>query len=177
MDAFDAWLWSRHEHLKRGRRALPLNRSLRGVAGFGYATRRPSRSSPSPCVAPPTLRPHRALGRTWTEVEGVVPSASSQQYLRHNNQYVTGSKNELVRRCADGERHGALPKCPGCCSKRNVGWKRANVVKEENGTFKCNGVWKETGRKFCGWSDDTVRAADRRTARTLLDRTAPPDVD
>jgi hypothetical protein len=64
---------------------------------------------------------------------------------------VTGLKSELVMRCADGERLGALPKCPGCRPSR------ANVVKKVGGLFRCNGVWNGEGRDYCGWSDDQVR--------------------
>ena len=34
--------------------------------------------------------------------------------LRNNRQLVGGNKTELVARCVDGERHGALPPCPTC---------------------------------------------------------------
>ena len=64
---------------------------------------------------------------------------------------MTGLKSELVMRCADGERLGGLPKCPGCRPSR------ANVVKKEGGLFRCNGVWNGEGRDYCGWSDDQVR--------------------
>lgn len=54
-----------------------------------------------------------------------------QEVLRANKQLVSGNKGELVARCVDGERNGALPGCPSC--------RAALEEVEENGQAKTLG--------------------------------------
>eukprot|EP00602_Paraphysomonas_sp_CaronLab_P012598 CAMPEP_0185039768 /NCGR_PEP_ID=MMETSP1103-20130426/37016_1 /TAXON_ID=36769 /ORGANISM="Paraphysomonas bandaiensis, Strain Caron Lab Isolate" /LENGTH=375 /DNA_ID=CAMNT_0027578805 /DNA_START=87 /DNA_END=1214 /DNA_ORIENTATION=+ len=62
-----------------------------------------------------------------------------KDYMRWNNQHITGTKTELVRRCVDGEINGALPPCPqpGCKGKLKL-----ESIKGEK-QVSCNGAFND----------------------------------
>lgn len=63
-----------------------------------------------------------------------------KDYMRWNNQPVTGTKGELVKRCIDGEMHGAFPSCPepGCSGKLRL----------EGDMVTCSGAFSESVGAF-----------------------------
>jgi len=58
-----------------------------------------------------------------------------KDYLRANNQMLSGKKAELVEKCVDGELYGALPHCSVCNEGR--------LKKAPNGSIVCSGYYDE----------------------------------
>ncbi|KFG31894.1 poly(ADP-ribose) polymerase and DNA-Ligase Zn-finger region domain-containing protein [Toxoplasma gondii RUB] len=61
-----------------------------------------------------------------------------KEILRHNNQRMSGTKEELVQRVAEGEVMGAVPKCPEC----NEGFLRFD---HNSGVYSCPGFMDSEG--------------------------------
>jgi hypothetical protein len=68
--------------------------------------------------------------------------AELKSILKRNNQVLTGAKNDLVRRCAQGKLWGALPNCSNCFG----GKLRYNMT---TGEYSCPGYMNDTEFIFC----------------------------
>ena len=64
--------------------------------------------------------------------------------LKNNNQVCTGTKYDLVQRCAQGKLFGALPNCSKCFG----GKLRFDINK---GEYKCPGYMNDTDFVFCNF--------------------------
>jgi len=69
--------------------------------------------------------------------------------LKNNRTTMTGTKEELVMRCVDGEKNGALPKCPKCSKK--------TLKPNDTATaFVCPGNYDDGVYVKCTFSAETV---------------------
>jgi hypothetical protein len=78
--------------------------------------------------------------------------AELKSILKQNNQVSSGTKVDLVQRCAQGKLWGALPNCPEC-----FGGKLRFDLK--SGEYKCPGYMNDTDFVFCKYraTDGIVR--------------------
>ena len=83
--------------------------------------------------------------------------------LRINKQFLSGKKQELINRCIDGERFGALPICSRCGKGRLK-------LSEDNSKVMCSGYYDEDcGMRIqCDLVDD-VNAVERNPWNTEED--------
>jgi len=72
-------------------------------------------------------------------------------HLRHNVQQLSGTKDQLVGRCADLELYGCLPRCSECGGGR---LKVTYTVQEHGGQglFKCPGFYDDDHYHYCNYS-------------------------
>lgn len=88
---------------------------------------------PSALQDPPLLEipPNHPLAKKFAS----YTTDDLKALLRHNGQFVTGRKKDLIARCIDGEMHGRIPGC-GKCKKGQL---RFNVASQEVKIFmQCN---------------------------------------
>jgi len=109
------------------------------------------------------LSPKPKAKKVKAEIEDLDPvqakytkmnSSDLKTVLKNNRQLSTGTKDELVQKCVDGEKHGALPFCPTC--KMSA----VKPVTDKNGhvTFRCPGYFSTTeGRVTCFFKADEVQ--------------------
>lgn len=69
--------------------------------------------------------------------------------LKNNKMVQAGNKEEVVRRCVDGEQHGAYPRCP-TCTKQTVKPNKAGDG------FVCPGTFEEGSMIKCMFKAETV---------------------
>lgn len=75
--------------------------------------------------------------------------ARLKEYLRRNKQILTGKKQELIERCVEFEKNGALPICPTC-------GKGKLRLMEDKKRVQCKGYYDEDCGLFisCNYIDD-----------------------
>jgi len=69
--------------------------------------------------------------------------------LKKNNQVMSGNKNDLVERCAQGKLLGAIPSCPQCFA----GKLRFNL---KTGEYKCPGYMDDTDFMYCTYKSSDL---------------------
>eukprot|EP00811_Abedinium_folium_P037031 NODE_9684_length_1406_cov_4.647381.p2 GENE.NODE_9684_length_1406_cov_4.647381~~NODE_9684_length_1406_cov_4.647381.p2 ORF type:complete len:402 (+),score=111.75 NODE_9684_length_1406_cov_4.647381:95-1207(+) len=67
--------------------------------------------------------------------------------LRTHDMSTTGTKAELVARCADGKAFGALPRCPQCSGGR---------IRFEAGIYRCPGYMDDDDFNPCNFKASTI---------------------
>lgn len=72
-----------------------------------------------------------------------------KKILKQNEQILSGKKEDLIERCAEGLVLGAIPKCP-TCSKRVLRFDR------ETGNYSCPGSFEGGQMVKCKFSSDDV---------------------
>lgn len=97
-------------------------------------------AGPSSAVSAPTL--------SSEELEDKYSSlrvTELKEYLRANGQHMTGNKPELVQKCVDGERFGAIPPCPACkVGKLRVEYMSDAAWRKGEGHYSCKGYYDES---------------------------------
>jgi hypothetical protein len=94
-----------------------------------------------------------------------------KDWLKVNNQLVSGNKPELVERCVDGEVNGRIPKCPRCL----LGRLKFNT---STAMYECAGYHDEDSQRFIAcknkmeqvsrdtWLDPEVDSPEEKTSST-----------
>mmetsp|Transcript_3414 Transcript_3414/g.6543 ORF Transcript_3414/g.6543 Transcript_3414/m.6543 type:complete len:458 (+) Transcript_3414:153-1526(+) len=92
-----------------------------------------------------------------------------KEYLRFNQMLLTGTKDELVARCVDGEKYGRLKGCPAC----GKGLLRLS----ERGTILCKGYFDDSinMRLTCNFEKDAKDVPREKWLEPSVD--APLDED
>ena len=73
-----------------------------------------------------------------------------KEALKKNNQKISGTKAELIERCAEGKLLGAVPNCPKCFG----GKLRFNI---HSGEYKCPGFMEDTTMVHCSFKSFDVK--------------------
>jgi len=129
--------------------------------------KKPKTRQNSPKRSPKKSPKKRVKSQQQIEIEAVAEQLevetinSLKEMLRHNNQPVTGVKNELIKRVSHGKVKGALPKCPKCFG--------GNLAEKTPGKFKCKGFMDDDVFQNCSFKvteSDLVRIPWKTVATT-----------